>query len=172
RGGRDAVPVGGTYRFKGRFPAPPAIRPPRDVERVALPAVDVAGIAKRSDTLSALMDRRKSLRDFGTTPLALEQLSEFLHRVARITQVFEGGDQELMSRPYPSGGSIYESEFYLAVGACAGLAPGIYYYRGQEHVLEALPDTAAAADRLLRDSGMSMGQPEQPPHVLVIVAAR
>lgn len=172
RGGRDAVALGGTYRFKGHFPAPPAIKPATSPERIALPATDVAGVAKRSDSLAAIMDRRRSLRDFGATPLGLEQLSEFLHRVARITRTFDTGDQELMSRPYPSGGSIYEIEFYLAVGACEGLAPGLYYYRGQEHALEPLPGTAAAADKLRRDSAMAMGQPEQPPHVLVVLAAR
>jgi SagB-type dehydrogenase family enzyme len=172
RGGRDRVAVGGTYRFKGRFPAPPAIKPPATAERIALPSVDVARIGKHSDSLAALMDRRRSLRDFGATPLSLEQLSEFLYRVARITRTLDGGEQELMSRPFPSGGSIYETEFYLAIGACEGVPRGLYNYRGQEHALEPLPHTADAADRLRRDSGIAMGQPERPPHVLVILTSR
>ena len=172
RGGRDAVALGATYRFKDRFPAPPAIKPPTSAERIALPTPDVAGIAKRSDSLAAIMDRRRSRRDYSATPLGLEQLSEFLYRVARILRTLEGGEQELMSRPYPSGGSIYEIEFYLAVGRCEGLAPGLYYYRGQEHALEPLPGTADAAEKLRQDSAMAMGQPDRPPHVLVVLASR
>ncbi len=31
---------------------------------------------------------------------------------------------EMASRPYPSGGALYELEFYAAVAACEGLDPG------------------------------------------------
>ena len=172
RGGRDAVAVGGTYRFKERFPAPPAINPPASDDRIALPTPDVAGIAKRSDALAAIMDRRRSLRDYASAPLALEPLSEFLYRVARITRTFDGGEQQLMSRPYPAGGSIYELEFYLAVRACEGLTPGFYYYRGVEHALERLPGAEAGAATLIADSSQAMGQPDRPPHVLVVLASR
>jgi SagB-type dehydrogenase family enzyme len=172
RGGRDTVPVGGTYRFKDRFPAPPAIKPPMSAESIALPPVDAGAVAARSDRLAAIMDRRRSTRSYAEDPISLAELSEFLFRVARITRVFSGGDQELMSRPFPSGGSIYEIEFYLAVGACRGLEPGLYYYRGVEHALERLPNTADGAKRLLADSAMAMGQPDTPPQVLVVLASR
>ena len=172
RGGRDTVPLGGTYRFKDRFPAPPAIKPPMSADSIVLPRPDVGGIAARSDRLAAIMDRRRSTRSYAEDPIGLEELSEFLFRVARITRVFSGGDQELMSRPFPSGGSIYEIEFYLAVGACRGLPPGLYYYRGVEHALERLPNTADGAKRLLADSAMAMGQPDTPPQILVVLASR
>jgi SagB-type dehydrogenase family enzyme len=172
RGGRDAIPLGGTYRFTNRFPAPPVIKPPMSAESIALPRPDMASIAGRSDRLAAIMGRRQSLRSYAAEPISLGQLSEFLFRVARITHVFPGGEQELMSRPFPSGGSIYELEFYLAVGACRGLAPGLYCYRGLDHTLECLPDTIEGAKRLLTDSAQAMGQPEAPPHVLVVLACR
>jgi len=172
RGGRDAIPIGGRYRFKDRFPAPPAIKPPMSAESIALPRPDVEAIAVRSDRLAAIMDRRRSTRSYAEDPITLEELSEFLFRVARITQVFSGGDQELMARPFPSGGSIYEIEFYLAVGACRGLAPGLYYYRGVEHALDRLPDTADGARRLLADSAMAMAQSDTLPQILVVLASR
>ena len=171
RGGRDAVPVGGTYRFKDRFPAPGAIKPPMSTESIALPPPDAGAIAVRSDRLDAIMDRRRSMRSYAEASISLEDLSEFLFRVARITRVFSEGGQELMSRPFPSGGSIYEIEFYLAVGACRGLEPGLYYYRGFEHALERLPTTTDGARRLLADSAAAMGQPE-PPQILVVLACR
>ncbi len=172
RGGRDAIPLGGTYRFTDRFAAPPAIKPPMSAESVVLPRPDLASVAGRSDRLAAIMDRRRSVRSYAATPITLEELSEFLFRVARITDVFPGGGQELMSRPFPSGGSIHEIEFYLAVGACRGLAPGLYYYRGVEHALECLPNRLDGAKRLLADSAQAMGQPAAPPHVLVVLTCR
>jgi oxazoline/thiazoline dehydrogenase len=171
RPGRDAVPLGGTYRFKDRFPAPPAIKPAMSAESIALPRPDVESIAERSDRLAAIMDRRRSERSYGEEPLGLGELSEFLFRVARITQVFDGGGQELLSRPFPSGGSIYEIEFYLVMGACRDLAPGVYYYRGLEHTLEPLPDTADGARRLLVDSAQAMGS-DGPPQILIVLACR
>jgi SagB-type dehydrogenase family enzyme len=172
RGGRDAVSLGGTYRFADRLAPPPAIAPPVSAESIALPRPEPAGIAARSDRLSVVMDRRRSLREYATEPLGLEQLSEFLFRVARIMEVFGGGGQELMSRPFPSGGSIHEIEFYVAIGAGQGLAAGLYHYRGLEHALERLPDTAEGAGRLLADSARAMGQPDAPPHVLVVLTCR
>jgi SagB-type dehydrogenase family enzyme len=172
RGGRDTVPMGGTDRFKDRVPAPPAIKPPMSAESIALPRPDAGAIASRSDRLAAIMDRRHSHRAYAEVPISLEELSEFLFRVARITRVIPGGDQELMSRPFPSGGAIYEIELYLAVGACRGLSPGLYCYRGVEHALERLPDTADGARRLLADSAMAMAQPDTPPQILVVLACR
>ena len=171
RQGRDAIPLGGTYRFKDRFPAPPAIKPPMSAESIALPRPEVGAIAERSDRLAAIMDRRRSERSYGEEPLGLGELSEFLFRVARIAQVFEGGGQELLSRPFPSGGSIYEIEFYLAVGACRDLPPGVYSYRGLEHALEPLPSSADGARRLLADSAQAMGA-DGPPQILVVLACR
>jgi oxazoline/thiazoline dehydrogenase len=171
RGGRDAVPLGGTYRFTDRFPAPPAIKPPMSAESIALPRPDLASIAARSDRLAAIMERRQSLRSYAAEPIGLEDLSEFLFRVARITQVFSIGDQELMSRPFPSGGSIHEIELYVAVGACRGLEPGLYGYRGLEHALERLPDAADGVRRLLADSAKAMGA-DGLPQVLVILTCR
>ena len=171
RGGRDAIPLGGTYRFRDRFPAPPAIKPPMSAESIALPPPEVGAIASRSDRLAAIMDRRRSARSYGDEPIGLGELSEFLFRVARITHVFSAGGQELVSRPFPSGGSIHEIEFYLAVGVCRGLEPGLYGYRGLEHALERLPNTADGARRLLADSTKAMGS-DGPPQVLVVLASR
>lgn len=172
RGGRDALPLGGTYRFADRFPAEPAIKPPMSAESIGLPRPEASAIAGRSDRLAAIMDRRRSLREYGAEPIGLEALSEFLYRVARIADVFPGGPQELLSRPFPSGGSIHEIELYLAVGACRGLEAGLYHYRGVEHALERLPNTADGARRLLADSADAMGQPGAPPHVLIVLTCR
>jgi SagB-type dehydrogenase family enzyme len=104
--------------------------------------------------------------------MGLEQLSEFLYRVARITRVIRGAEQDLLSRPFPSGGAIHELEFYPAVRACQGLEPAVYHYLGREHLLERLPGTAEAAARLCADSARAMAQPDRPPQVVVVLASR
>jgi SagB-type dehydrogenase family enzyme len=117
--------------------------------------------------------RREGNRiDHGEPPISLDQLAEFLFRVARVTRVFRGGEQELLARPFPSGGAIHETERYVAVRACQGLEPAIYHYAGHEHALERLPGTAAGAARLAADAAVAMGQPGQPPQVVVVLAAR
>jgi SagB-type dehydrogenase family enzyme len=171
RGGRDAVPLGGTYRFLDRFPPPPVIRPPLSAEAIALPPPDLAAVAARSDRLAAVMDRRTSSREHAASPMALAALSEFLFRVARIIRVFADGGHDLMSRPFPSGGSIYEIEFYVAVGACRGLEPGLYEYRGAEHALRRLPRAGDGTRRLLADAARAMGRPETP-QVLIVLTSR
>ena len=172
RPGRDAIPLGGTYRFVDRFPSPPSIKPPMSAEAVALPSPDAGAIADRSDRLAALMDRRRSIRAHGDPPIGVEALSEFLFRVARVTGTFSGGGQDLLTRPFPSGGAIHEIEFYLAVGECRGLDPGLHHYRGVDHVLERLPDTEAGARRLLAEAAIALGQTDGPPQVLVVLASR
>ena len=47
------------------------------------------------------------------------------------------------ARPYPSGGSAYELELYLAVANCEGLARGFYHYDADRHAL--VPIGARAA---------------------------
>jgi SagB-type dehydrogenase family enzyme len=170
--GRDALPFGGTYRFKGRFPAPPAIKARMSVEAIALARPDEDAIAAGSDRLAAVMDRRRSIRAFGETPMSVTDLSQFLFRVARITRQFEGDGQELLFRPFPSGGAIHEIEFYVAVGACRDLEPGLYHYLAIEHALELIPDSRDGASRILAGSVASMGDGERPPHIVVVLASR
>jgi SagB-type dehydrogenase family enzyme len=69
--------------------------------------------------------------------LELDTVGQLLHRVARIKSVLPGvrNGRRTFCWPYPSGGAIHELEYYLAVRACAGLAPGFYHYRGLEHGL-------------------------------------
>ena len=89
------------------------------------------------------MGHRRSVREYGARPLSARQLGEFLYRVARIQDeqdvVIETPHgpmpMAIASRPYPSGGALYELEFYAAIAACDGLDPGLYYYEPRDHGL-------------------------------------
>lgn len=169
---RQGMNAGGNYRFTDVLPPPPAVKPDPEGEIITLPAVSDAEISRGSDSLFAIMERRYSGREFDDSELTLEALSTFLYRVARIDEVVEDPVQDLLHRPFPSGGSIYEIEFYIAVRNCKGLEPGVYLYQGHHHRLIALPDSQSAAERMLLVSGMAMGQPEDPPDTVITLASR
>src|SRR5581483_7315383 len=77
-----------------------------------------------------------------------------------------------VSRPYPSGGALYELEFYIAVRACDGISPGLYYYDGQQHRLVRLREQTVEVEQLLADAAGSADIPTECVHVLIILAAR
>jgi SagB-type dehydrogenase family enzyme len=172
RWNRHTGQIGASYRFKDEMPSAPAIKPPLEGEPVTLPEVDEAAIARDSASLVDIMGRRQSGREFGGQPLTVTDLSAFLARVARITGVTKDPLQDLLSRPYPSGGSIHEMEFYIAVRVCEGLEPGVYHYQSDVHRLVHLPDSAAAAERMHFVSAIAMGQPEDPADTVVVLASR
>jgi SagB-type dehydrogenase family enzyme len=170
---KDGILRGGTYRLREMFPAPPALHPCYPGDVIALPSPSPQRLA-RSRSLLDVMEGRRSRRAMAAEPLGLDEAAEVLYRVARVTAVLPHDDppQDCMLRPFPSGGAIHELEFYLAVGACAGLEPGFYHYRGQEHALTRLADAEASSGAMLAECAWAWGQPEWPPQVLVVIASR
>lgn len=174
RGNRDAVMVGGTYRFDGKFPALPARKPTMEGERIALPPIDPERVLQASGPLAAVQDRGRSIRSYAAEPISLERLSEFLWRVCRTTKYIEDSRQDLISRPYPAGGSINELEYYLAVRRCGVLEPDIYHYDSHSHALVRLADTAKAALKIVDRSAMAMGlgPDDQRPDLTIVITSR
>ena len=168
----DLVPHGGTYRFIGDLPAPPAIRPRHVGTSIGLPTPSGA---RAGGSLNEVMEKRRSRRDMSEAPVSLVAVGELLHRVARVTKLMRGTPeypQDVMLRPYPSGGAIHELEFYLAVHTCEGLTPGFYHYRGDEHALTRIDGAETPAAEMLEDCASAWGQPGRPPQVLVVLASR
>jgi SagB-type dehydrogenase family enzyme len=119
------------------------------------------------------MKRRRSDRDFSPDlPLSLAALSEFLYRVARVEGVVDAEPQELMTRPYPAGGSIHELEFYLAIERCDGLEPGFYHYDGHRHGLRLLRHGDEAASPFVTRSASAMGLADRRPQMVVLISTR
>jgi SagB-type dehydrogenase family enzyme len=174
RNNRDAAPIGGTYRFEGEFPSAPAIKPAMPGERIALAPVDPARIRQRSDSLDAVQTRRRSIRRFAGEAISLAALTEFLWRVCRTTGHHASEPQDVISRPYPAGGSINELEFYLAVRRCDGLAPALYHYDSHGHFLVRLAGSETVAARIVARSAtaMGLGEAEQKPDLVIVIASR
>lgn len=164
---------GPTKWAKGRFPQPPGRRTAYPGEPVALPVPDLAARRSQDPTLAAVIEDRVTTRGFDDErPITAEQLGELLYRTARTrgTQAPAAGE-ELLSRPYPSGGGIYELEIYPVVRSVAGLDAGMYHYDSFEHALRpvAAADSPATA-QLIKPAAATLTGGAEPQAVLVIAA--
>lgn len=165
---------GPTRWAKGRFPQPPARRVNYPGDPIALLAPDLTARRAQDPTLTAVLEDRVSTRAFDDThPMAVEQLSELLYRTARTRGINPLGDgEQLLSRPYPSSGGLYELELYPVVRNVAGLQPAMYHYDSFDHVLRpvAAADSRPVSQLMKAASATLAGGAE--PQVLVVIAAR
>jgi SagB-type dehydrogenase family enzyme len=179
RRGRSQAPSGATYRLAGQMELPPAVKPPPAGVFFRLYRPDLEKLQAEDPPLTAVVAQRRSVREYGA-PLSAPQLGEFMYRVARIHDahdvVIETPNglmtMAIASRPYPSGGALYELEFYAAINACVGLDRGLYYYEPQDHGLICIRGSSPELTVLLRDAADSAGIPENTIQVLLILAAR
>lgn len=177
--GRQANPLGGLYPYAGLIPPPPAVRPRWPGKAIDLGEVSVAPSESPSPFVR-LLHERHSTRDFDDTqPVTLAELARFLDSAARIRSKWksnvdmDGGGPEVSyaARPYPSGGSAYELELYLAVANCEGLARGFYHYDADRHALVPIGARAQELDAQLAAAEFAMGA-STAPQILVTIAAR
>jgi SagB-type dehydrogenase family enzyme len=174
--GRHADPVGSTFAYANVVSPLPAVRPPWPGQKIDLRKFPT------SDSISPfgeLLRERHSVRDFDDEhPVTLAELARFLDTTSGVLSEwksesnFEGIPETAYStRPYPSAGSAYELELYLAVSNCAGLAPGLYHYDAGAHALAAIEASAQQLRALVAAAEFAMDAPG-PPQVLITIAAR
>ncbi|TLG03826.1 SagB/ThcOx family dehydrogenase [Nocardia cyriacigeorgica] len=164
---------GPTKWGKGSFPQPPARKPAYPGTPVALAKPDLESLRIEDPSLTDVLEDRVSCRDYDdAAPMTIDQLGELLYRTARtrsVRQVAEG--EELVSRPYPSGGSVYELELYPIVRNVAGLKPGMYHYDSFEHALRPVADADSPAVRtLVRSTSATLTDGAEPQLVLLLAA--
>lgn len=167
RSGRHNNPVGGTYRFLGQINPLPAIHPRTSEKTIILDKPNLEKLKTSDISFTQVLENRTSIREYGKTPITSQQLGEFLYRCARIKHLMQTEKSELISRPYPSGGAMYELEAYPVINRCQNILPGLYYYQPQTHELSYISDQTEA---LLKDAALAMGQ--DIPQVLIIITAR
>lgn len=78
--------------------------------------------------------KRRSIREFSTTALPLDQLSYLLWVSTGIQRIEQG----FAFRTAPSAGALYPIETYLVVNNVKDLACGVYHYDIPQHRLEEL----------------------------------
>ncbi|WP_405167285.1 SagB family peptide dehydrogenase [Nocardia sp. NBC_01499] len=164
---------GPTKWAKDSFPQPPARKTSYAGEPVSLATPDLAALRATDPTLTAVLEDRQSTRAFDDdNPITRAQLAELLYRTARTRGVRSAGPgEELASRPYPSGGSVYELELYPIVRHADGLAPGMYHYDSFDHLLRPVADLdSPAVQRLLRATSATLAEGGEPQLVLLLAA--
>jgi SagB-type dehydrogenase family enzyme len=179
--GRQANPLGGRYPFLGEIPPPPAVRPGWSGDKIDL-RIFAAEPATTTSALATLLDQRRSTRDFDDERrIGVAELALLLERTARVrtkwTSALDfgngtfGPEIDYTSRPYPSAGSGYELELYLAVANCKGLERGFYHYDADRHALMRISVREQQLHALLEGASYAMGAPA-PPQILITLAAR
>ncbi|MFD8207555.1 SagB family peptide dehydrogenase [Streptomyces sp. NPDC059695] len=175
RSGRYDDVFGAVYPHRGAIEPRPAVRPVPEGPFVPLYRPTREEIAERDPSLTTAIETRRSIRGYGEKEMTARQLGELLYRVARVRAHYTpepgGARDEVVSRPYPSGGQGYELELYVTVRRCAGLEPGIYYYDPVGHRLVLRNDEEADRESLFHVASRATGM-EARPDVLVTVTAR
>jgi SagB-type dehydrogenase family enzyme len=176
RVGRHDYPSGGTFRFLGQIPPLPAVKPKMSNDVIPLHKPDMDRLEREDWPFTAVLERRRSVRDYGVQPINATQLGEFLYRVARVQSVIdadpaEGRPYAVSVRPYPSGGATYDLELYVTVNRCSDLASGIYHYDPLDHQLCKLAERNDRAEALLSYAQRCTGQPGEP-QILITLASR
>lgn len=174
RSNREVLPIGGTYRLEGKISPPPAVRPSLPGRRIALEKIDPGRIRRGSAALDVVQARRRSVRHYSSASIGLAAIGEFLWRSCRTTGHLHGHAHELMSRPYPAGGSVNELEFYVAVERCEGLEAAVYHYDSHGHALTELAASRPAARKIVNACSRSMVQDigQLPPAATIVISTR
>ena len=177
--GRQANPLGGIYPYAGLISPLPAVRPRWPGKKIDLCRL-LAAPSQTTSPVAKLLRERHSTRSFNDQqPITLAELSRFLDGTARVQSKWKSridlGDGGPMvayaARPYPSGGSAYELELYLAVANCEGLARGFYHYDADRHALVPIGAPTHELDAQLAAAEFAMDAPATP-QILITIAAR
>jgi len=128
----DAFDAGRILRAKARSdPPPPRLKRYAKTSTRALPRVDAP-----TEFPSVLLSRR-TWRRFSKRPIALESLAALLGLTGGVQAwVRAKGQPDFALKTSPSGGALHPIELYVWARRVDGLAPGLYHYAGDRHVLE------------------------------------
>ena len=177
RRGTHDYPVGAQFRFAGRIEPAPALEPISG-QTVPLPEADLERLRTADVPFTCVLEQRRSIRSHDPEPITVEQLGEFLHRVARVRSFVPAlyGEQqdrgyERTRHVYPCASGAYELELYLTVGRCQGLDRAIYHYDSLGHGLRKVSDRADQVDALLGDAASAMEETD-PPQILITIVGR
>jgi SagB-type dehydrogenase family enzyme len=170
RWGRHEKGYGGaSYRFRGQRPQPGRKPPPPGVA-LPLDRPDLAALTQQEDSFTAVLERRRTVRNQAERPVTRAQLGELLFRAVGLRHADLADRDQKEARPYPSGGAIYETEVYVLVHRCEGLEPGLYAYRLEEHALYRVEAREKELERLLELAAAGMVRTAFPQVMLLFTA--
>jgi SagB-type dehydrogenase family enzyme len=153
----------GSHSFDaGRFRPPLRYTPqPHPVSALSWTSLDRPE-AERAErdcaTFAWVQEQRRSVRDYGTEPITVGQLGEFLYWAVRYEQ--------------PLPGVLCPLQVYPVIDICGGLEPGLYHYDSMHHGLAQLCGRTPFVERMLMDAGASIASPKRRLQVLLVLASR
>ena len=161
RGGlrEQAMANGATPRLHAsRSSAPPVALPP--------PAVELP------DALGEVLQRRRSVRRYGSRALRLDELSTLLHHAARVvsSRPADAAPSEAL-RPFAGAGARSELEIYVLADNVEELAPGAYWYDPFAHHLELVRTCDEHQERIQRGVSAAAGGLERTPPATLLITA-
>ena len=112
---------GGGYPMScrlGKSPSP--LKQVKGLSTVTLRKIHNSDTRNNHSLLNTL-DNRKSIREYSSYPMHLDDLSHFLYSSARVKKVYKSDQGSLTKRPYPSGGGRYPLELYIMNNKIAGI---------------------------------------------------
>ena len=109
--------------------------------------------------LEDAIKKRRSVREYSSRPLELNQVSQILFAAQGLTGSLHGRPV----RAAPSAGALYPVEVYVIVNNVEGLQKGIYHYSVLDHALELIKvgdfrnaiTSAGLKQEMLGDSGVT-----------------
>jgi SagB-type dehydrogenase family enzyme len=134
---------------------PPRYKNYPGAKEISLPKPDYRGIV-----LEDAIKKRRSVREYSSRPLGLNQVSQILFAAQGITGSLHGRSV----RTTPSAGALYPFEVYAIVNNVEGLQKGIYHYSVINHALELIKPgdfrsditSAGLKQEMLGDSGVTI----------------
>lgn len=171
--GRHLFPIGGSYRFVGKRKSPPVVKAIASDDIVPLKKPYGILSDKMGKSFEKVLEKRRSLRNYASIPISLDEFAAFLFHSSRIQGiVHDDAYNDVVSlRPSPSGGARHAFEIYPFVRICDGCEPGIYRYCPQKHVLEKIKSAEMSIQKLLDWNPHKVISPI-PPHITLYIAAR
>jgi SagB-type dehydrogenase family enzyme len=170
--GRHNFDYGGTFKGRGVYPAPRAVLSGTKGSETPLPRPNLEELIVTDPPFAKIVEERRSIRSFADAPITIGQVGEFLFRSCRTKAVSTGKEEwQTASRPYPSGGAVYELEVYPLIRECSGLSAGLYYYHPVDHALSLVRGPDVLTERIIQATWYTLAQAGHP-HVVFLIAAR
>jgi SagB-type dehydrogenase family enzyme len=140
--------------FSRKPDKPPQYKNYPDAQKIKLPEPKQRGMP-----LEDTIRKRRSVRDYSSRAITMDQLSQILFAAQGITGSLYGSPL----RSAPSAGALYPFEIYLVVNNVKNLSSGIYHYSILDHSIEFLKvgdfssqiTNAGLKQEMLGDSGVT-----------------
>ena len=90
-----------------------------------------------TESISEVINRRESIRDFNGTDLSLEKLSTLLEQSCGIRgSILAYNRRDVTLRNFPSAGGLQCTEIYIVINGVEGVSQGLYHYNPTQKCLE------------------------------------